>query len=296
MMKPLKRAEPDRIAFIQEFTTRRFPLSTTTTPTPTPQQQSRKEKKQMPPQHSQQQQPAQQFPALPQATLDRETEWPANISVHIKKNYDGDYTRGGSRKSVKKLQPSSEASMSTPSSSTVTATEKKKKNKKNEMSLEAALKELDIKSMETSGKRRVCNCQATKHPLLTVAPNCLNCGKIICTAEGPGPCTFCGTPVLSKDQQIALIEEAKRKRAEQKQQQRTGGGRANNSKVIGTPSIGYAAKVSGEIIPRNAYQEPIFDQKAEEDNRRRAEEHKEKLLEFQRSSAKRTTVIGKGIK
>lgn len=44
---------------------------------------------------------------------------------------------------------------------------------------------------------------ATKHPLLT---NCLRCGKVICELEGPGPCTFCGNLVESKEQQLHLIQ------------------------------------------------------------------------------------------
>lgn len=133
---------------------------------------------------------------------------------------------------------------------------------------------------------------ATKHPLLTVAPNCLNCGKIICTLEGVGPCTFCGTPVLSKEQMVALVAEAKKKRAEQKRLQNQQI-QQRKAKAAQTPAVAYAAKVSGDIIPRMAYQEPTFDDAKEEENRRRAEAQKEKLLEFQRTSAKRTTVIGK---
>ena len=42
-----------------------------------------------------------------------------------------------------------------------------------------------------------CDCQASVHELLG---NCLNCGKIICSLEGWGPCTFCETPLGSKTQ------------------------------------------------------------------------------------------------
>ena len=38
--------------------------------------------------------------------------------------------------------------------------------------------------------RRVCYCQCTKHRLVN---NCINCGKVICEAEGEGPCLFCGS-------------------------------------------------------------------------------------------------------
>lgn len=37
--------------------------------------------------------------------------------------------------------------------------------------------------------RKICYCQCTKHKLVN---NCVNCGKIVCEAEGEGPCLFCG--------------------------------------------------------------------------------------------------------
>lgn len=154
------------------------------------------------------------------------------------------------------------------------------------MTLEAALKELDIKAEQPGKKRKPCQCQATKHPLLTAAPNCLSCGKIICTAEGVGPCTFCGAPVLSKEQQIALIAEAKKKRAEQKQQQ-------NQPSTKRAPAGGsggktpYASKVGGDIYASSRFASDNSD----DESRLKAEIHKEKLLEFQRTSAQRSTVI-----
>jgi hypothetical protein len=33
-----------------------------------------------------------------------------------------------------------------------------------------------------------CECQASKHSLVR---NCLECGRVICAQEGPGPCVFC---------------------------------------------------------------------------------------------------------
>jgi hypothetical protein len=149
------------------------------------------------------------------------------------------------------------------------------------MTLEAALKELDIKAETPGKKRKPCQCQATKHPLLTAAPNCLSCGKIICTAEGVGPCTFCGSPVLSKEQQVALIAEAKKKRAEQKQQTQSS---KNTPKTGGGGKPAYASKLGGS----QTFQ---IDDGDDDDDRLKAELHKEKLLEFQRTSAKRSTVI-----
>ncbi|KAG1241911.1 hypothetical protein G6F68_016447 [Rhizopus microsporus] len=100
------------------------------------------------------------------------------------------------------------------------------------MSLETALKELNIQS--DTKKRKPCSCQATKHPLLTVAPNCLNCGKIICTAEGVGPCMSCGSPVISEEQEASLIAEAKKRRAEQNLPQKR--------EELPNQSVGYASR------------------------------------------------------
>ncbi|KAH7365890.1 hypothetical protein KP509_18G051500 [Ceratopteris richardii] len=48
-----------------------------------------------------------------------------------------------------------------------------------------------------------CNCQATRHPLVT---NCLSCGRIVCEQEGEGPCNFCGALVLKEGSTYAGLE------------------------------------------------------------------------------------------
>lgn len=139
---------------------------------------------------------------------------------------------------------------------------------------------------------------ATKHELLTISPNCLTCGKIICIQEGTGPCTFCGTPVLSKEQQVELIAEAKRKRAETAREKNR---QLHKKSVAPGASHGtsrYAAKLSGAVVSDRSDDwlgpaEWEEQQRQAEQARLDAERHKEKLLDFQRSSAKRTTVIGK---
>ncbi|GAM24793.1 hypothetical protein SAMD00019534_079680, partial [Acytostelium subglobosum LB1] len=50
-------------------------------------------------------------------------------------------------------------------------------------------------SIDTGKPGDPCECQATRHKLIT---NCLNCGKVICEQEGKGPCKFCGTALFSK--------------------------------------------------------------------------------------------------
>src|SRR4051812_26047882 len=57
---------------------------------------------------------------------------------------------------------------------------------------------------------------ATRHALLAAAPNCLNCGKIICVKEGLAPCTFCRNPLLSHDEILSMIRFLKDERGKEK--------------------------------------------------------------------------------
>ncbi len=85
--------------------------------------------------------------------------------------------------------------------------------------LDAAIRSLEISTNSTlllPAKERACSCMATLHPLLTSAPNCLNCGKIICVKEGLGPCTFCGTPLLSAVEVQGMIRELREERGKEK--------------------------------------------------------------------------------
>lgn len=75
--------------------------------------------------------------------------------------------------------------------------------------------ELQVQNQDIRGKEdyAVCGCQSIKHGLYTLAPNCLQCGKIICNLEakqtGGEYCVFCYKPLLSEDQiknYLALLE------------------------------------------------------------------------------------------
>lgn len=89
----------------------------------------------------------------------------------------------------------------------------RKKNLDNLKDIEAALNELEIEkardsftSSDSNAVRRSCNCMATRHPLFEVAPNCLNCGKIICVKEGLQPCSYCGADLISEKEKIEIIK------------------------------------------------------------------------------------------
>jgi hypothetical protein len=86
--------------------------------------------------------------------------------------------------------------------------------------LESAIRALEIQTNPTlaaqDNSKRKCNCMATRHPLLDAAPNCLNCGKIICVKEGIGPCTFCNTPLLSSEEIQSMVRVLRDERGKEK--------------------------------------------------------------------------------
>lgn len=57
-----------------------------------------------------------------------------------------------------------------------------------------------------SSGRHKCNCEAKRHALVN---NCLNCGRIVCAQEGPGPCFFCEELVCSPEQRAILQSKSK---------------------------------------------------------------------------------------
>ncbi|CAL8139534.1 unnamed protein product [Orchesella dallaii] len=99
--------------------------------------------------------------------------------------------------------------------------------------------------------RQPCECQAVKHELVN---NCVSCGRVICIQEGPGPCFFCGEIVMSKSERRRFLE--------------------GNPKEIQKLLSKY------NKLPKPADEKKIL-----------ADAQKEKLLEFDRNSVKRTQVI-----
>lgn len=148
--------------------------------------------------------------------------------------------------------------------------------------LDAAIRSLEVTtnpSLSTSGgdvSARRCNCVATRHPLQSAAPNCLSCGKVICLKEGLGPCTFCGTPLLSSSEVQSMIQELRAERGREKQAaDRQAHKRADVS-----------AKPRPFTKPRTGVDENGSGNEAEA----RALEHRDRLLGFQAQNARRTTV------
>ncbi|KAI5861541.1 zf-C2HC5-domain-containing protein [Durotheca rogersii] len=125
----------------------------------------------------------------------------------------------------------------------------------------------------TDDAARRCNCVGARHPLLAAAPNCLHCGKVICVKEGLGPCTFCGTPLLSSSERELMIRELRAERGlEKSAADREANKRAEVSK---TPApFSKPREVTGSPSEAQA----------------KALQHRDRLLGFQAQNAQRTTV------
>lgn len=142
--------------------------------------------------------------------------------------------------------------------------------------LTAAIAALELSTNPSlSTDRRKCPCNASIHPLFATAPNCLNCGKIICALEGLQPCSFCDSPILTKDQVSSMIRALKEERGQERMV-------AHNTAGIGsgrgTPAFGGTTPESGNS----------GDDATSAASRARA--HRDKLLGFQRDNAQRTRV------
>ncbi|CCU74735.1 C2HC5 finger protein/Zinc finger, C2HC5-type [Blumeria hordei DH14] len=143
--------------------------------------------------------------------------------------------------------------------------------------IEAAIRSLEISTNSSLSSqdpsKRACNCIATQHPLLTAAPNCLSCGKVICVKEGFGPCTYCGEPLLSAvevQKMISVLRED-----------------CGREKMLANDQRQKHATASSNSKPFPQSQ-PINTQISRAELEART--HRDKLLAFQAQNAKRTTV------
>lgn len=164
--------------------------------------------------------------------------------------------------------------------------------------LDSAIRSLEIQTNPTLAsdapedlKRRQCNCMATRHPLLDIAPNCSNCGKIICIKQGLGPCTFCHTPLLSSDEITKVLRILKDERGEEKM-------RSNNAahKKAEVASGKSRAFTGREFLAQSASSRPSPLSSApasdaeDEEAKDKAKAHRDKLLNFQAQNARRTQI------
>ncbi|KAL2356697.1 C2HC5 finger protein [Cryomyces antarcticus] len=170
--------------------------------------------------------------------------------------------------------------------------------------LDSAIRALEIQTnpslssttAQDNAKRR-CNCMATRHPLLIAAPNCLNCGKIVCVKEGLGPCTFCERPLLAPDQIQDMVRVLREERGRERMT-------ANNSsqkraEVATKPrpfsgrdflSSSAAASPVSSVPGTPASSAPPSDDEATSSKLAAATRHRDRLLDFQAQNARRTRV------
>uniref|UniRef100_A0A8C6UD06 Activating signal cointegrator 1 n=1 Tax=Neogobius melanostomus TaxID=47308 RepID=A0A8C6UD06_9GOBI len=107
--------------------------------------------------------------------------------------------------------------------------------------------------------RHACDCLAQKHKLIN---NCISCGRIVCEQEGSGPCLFCGSLVCTREEQEILQRDS------------------NKSQKLRKKLMGDGER---EYLP---HQEAKMKSGLE-----KAVQHKDKLLEFDRNSVRRTQVL-----
>ncbi|NXO29102.1 TRIP4 protein, partial [Cisticola juncidis] len=116
--------------------------------------------------------------------------------------------------------------------------------------------------------RHACECLGQKHKLIN---NCLECGRIVCEQEGSGPCLFCGALVCTKEEQDILQRDSNKSQ------------KLLKKLMAGAENSGNLDAISRDLLP---HQEARLRSGLE-----KAVKHKDKLLEFDRTSVRRTQVI-----
>ncbi|XP_017334264.1 activating signal cointegrator 1 [Ictalurus punctatus] len=112
--------------------------------------------------------------------------------------------------------------------------------------------------------RHSCDCLAQKHKLIN---NCLTCGRIVCEQEGSGPCFFCGSLVCTSEEQEILQRDSNKSQRLRK-------------------------KLMGDHIVSEGDQDFLPHQEARmKAGLEKAIQHKDKLLEFDKNSVRRTQVL-----
>ncbi|KAK8042903.1 C2HC5 finger protein [Apiospora phragmitis] len=271
---------PDAVDFISSFNSRRQDPKSAPAPQPSSSQSnldavpkpSRNNKKTKAPLHT---------PAPRQVT----NLGPAPGTVYHKRTLEDDYRSGASSRAASPAKPPPKSATPPPPKPPPSAAghlisdlpkSKPKSTPASRSSTPAPKTKVNISGGTAMHEQRCleeCNCVAARHPLLAAAPNCLNCGKVICIKEGLGPCTSCGTPLLSSAEVQSMIKELKAERGREKQAvDRDAHRRADVSR---TPAP--------FTKPRGTNEDPSSAEA-------KAREHRDRLLAFQNQNARRTTV------
>ncbi|KAG0130779.1 hypothetical protein HOY82DRAFT_591865 [Tuber indicum] len=141
--------------------------------------------------------------------------------------------------------------------------------------LESALRALELSTNPTlTSKSQKCNCAGMKHEVLSAAPNCLSCGKIICIKEGLAPCSFCNTPLIPPEELQSMVRELREESGRERM--------AINNAMQKRPEVVHAPK------PFSSYDSKP---RTNDEGLKKATEHRDRLLGFQATSAQRTKII-----
>jgi len=163
-----------------------------------------------------------------------------------------------------------------------------------------ALEEIEsaIQSITLSPRKRVpCCCFGTKHDVYPIAPNCLFCGRIYCVNEGLGKCFFCGEELVDDVSKDELVKElrlergvAKTKAANEKvrkikagdSRHRAWATKVGGRDVVRTEESGGESDLGSGVVTPVVVDQGYLD----------AERKRDELLEFDRTFAERTRIIG----
>lgn len=161
--------------------------------------------------------------------------------------------------------------------------------------LDSAIRSLEMSTNPSlmspaDNEARKCNCMAQRHALLSAAPNCLSCGKIICAKEGLGPCTFCSKPLLKNED----VQEMLRSLREERGRERQAAGNAANKKAevskAPRPFSGSNTPLSSTPGSTTSPQQSATAQSEEDKQLALAKQHRDRLLSYQSQNARRTRI------
>jgi len=160
--------------------------------------------------------------------------------------------------------------------------------------LDSAIRSLELQTnpllstVTASSTERQCDCMATIHPLLTMAPNCLFCGNIICLKQGLGPCISCNTPLLSSEEISNILIILKEERGKERQLE---GNKAHKKAEISTKPKAFSGR---DFLSSSTSSTPSplanISPIPTTDALNKAQSHRDTLLSYQSQNAKRTQI------
>ncbi|KAF2857596.1 zf-C2HC5-domain-containing protein [Piedraia hortae CBS 480.64] len=146
--------------------------------------------------------------------------------------------------------------------------------------LDSAIKSLEMQTnpllTDTDDQKRKCQCMATNHPLLEIAPNCLGCGQIICVKQGLGPCTFCHAPLLAREDLARVLKILKAERGAERQ--RVTNAAFKKAELITSEPRMYSGRKQNMYTPSGSDDESL------------ARAHRDRLLSYQANNTRRTRI------